>query len=119
MRQRDLIALVAGVVLGIGSCFVISESGMGSGATLIICLLVCPLLASMIAAERIFLLGLLPNVVIAIGTVILALSSSNNRAASGGLSEEDVFIIPVVFAISIVSALLMATVVWFVRREII
>src|SRR5688572_25774490 len=108
MHQRDSIALVVGIVLGIGSCFLISESGMGSGATLIICLLLCPVLASMIAAERIFLLSLVPNIVIAIGAAILG----------GDLSAEGMFIIPTVFAISIASSLLMAAVVCFVRKEI-
>ena len=118
MHQRDLIALIVGIVLGISSCLLISESGMGGGATLIITLLFCPLLASMIAAERVFLLGLVPNLVIAIGVAILGASSPYNRTASGGLSEEDMFIIPAVFAISIACALFMAGAVWFVRKEI-
>ena len=117
MHQRDRIALIVGIVLGIGSCFALSQSGMGAGAILIILLLLCPLLASMIAAQHVFLLGLVPNIVIAIGVTILGALSPYNRAGSG-LSEESLVIVPTVFAISIVSALLMAGAVWFVRNEI-
>jgi hypothetical protein len=113
MNQRDRIALVTGVLLGVGSCFLISFSGMAAGAALLVTLLICPLITSMLASERLFLAGLVPNILIAAGGSIFGASSPYNRTAW------DIWpIILSMFALGIVFALVMAGAVWVVRKKI-
>lgn len=64
MHQRVRIALIIGIVLGTGSCFLISISGMAAGAALLGTLLLCPLITSLLASESQFLLGLVPDFLI-------------------------------------------------------
>jgi hypothetical protein len=118
MQRRDRIALMVGIVLAMGSCALLTQAGMGAGVILIVVLLFCPLVVAAVAARRLFLLALVPNLLIACFFSIVGALSPYNRSASGGLSEESLFIIPVVFLIGCASALSMAGAVWFVRNEI-
>lgn len=113
MHKKDRLALIVGVVLGISSCFLIFISGIAAGAVLLGTLILCPLITSIIAAQRIFLSGLAPNILIAIGGSIFGASSPYNRTA-----EDVLLVILSMLGLSIVCALLMAGLVWFVRKKI-
>ena len=113
MNQRDRIALVAGVLLGVGSCFLIFLSGMAAGAVLLVTLLICPLITSLVASERLFLSGLIPNILIIVGGSIIGASSPYNRTAW------DIW--PIILSnivLGIAFALSMAGLVWVVRKKI-
>lgn len=114
MHKRDRLALIAGILLGTGSCLLIYLSGMGAGAALLVTLLVCPLITSMIASEHLFLASLVPNILIAMGGVILGSQSPYNRGAW------DIWLnILSDFVLGIAFAILMAGLVWFVRKKVI
>lgn len=113
MHRRDRIALIIGIVLGIGFSILISISGMGAGAMLLVALLLCPFITSLVAAERIFLAGLVPNIVIAIGGSIFAAQSPYIRTGWDGW-----LIILSNIGMGIMFALFAAGVVWFVRKKI-
>jgi hypothetical protein len=113
MNQRDRIALVTGVLLGFGSCFLILLSGMAAGAALLVTLLICPLITSLVASKRLFLSGLAPNILIVVGGSIFGASSPYNRTA------EDIW--PIILSnivLGVVFALFMAGSVWVVRKKI-
>ena len=113
MNQRDRIALVTGVLLGVGSCLLIFLSGMAAGAALLVTLLICPLITSLIASERLFLSGLVPNILIVVGGSIFGASSPYNRTAG------DVWLIILSnIVLGVVFALFMAGLVWVVRKKI-
>jgi hypothetical protein len=113
MNQRDRIALITGILLGVGSCLLIFLSGMAAGAALLVTLLICPLITSLVASERLFLSGLVPNILIVVGGSIFGASSPYNRTA------EDVgLVILSNIVLGVVFALFMAGLVWVVRKKI-
>jgi hypothetical protein len=118
MQRRDQIGLMVGIAVAIGSCALLTQAGIGAGAVLIVVLLFCPLVVATVAAKRLFLLALVPNILIACFFSIVGALSPYNQAPGGGLSDESLFLIPIVFVISGASALLMSGAVWFVRKEI-
>jgi hypothetical protein len=118
MAQRDRIALIVGIILAIGWCALLTQAGFGAGALLVIALLLSPLISSLIAGKRLFLSGFVPNILIASFFSIVGALSPYNRAADGGLSEESWIIIPMVFGVSVVCALLVVGPVWLVRKAI-
>jgi len=81
MNKRDRIALITGVLLGVGSCLLIFLCGMAAGAALLVTLLICPLITSLVASERLFLSGLVPNILIVVGGSIFGALSPYNRTA--------------------------------------
>ena|ERR1700730_4283863 len=61
------------------------------------------------SVKRLFLLALVPNILIAsFFSLVGALSPYNQAPGGGGLSDESLFIIPIVFVTSCASAFLMA-----------
>lgn len=106
-------ALVTGVLLGVGSCFLIFLSGIGAGAVLLVTLLICPLITSLVASERLFLSGLIPNILIIVGGSIFGASSPYKRTAW------DIW--PIILSnivLGVAFALFMTGLVWVVRKKI-
>jgi hypothetical protein len=121
MDPRNGAALVVGVVLAGIWCALLPAAGFGAGALLIIAFVVSPLVVSLIARRLILFFALVPNLIVAVLFSIVGAFSAYNRTAEGGFSDETFVIVPIVFAIGIGCATIVAAVVWIlgaVRREL-
>jgi hypothetical protein len=115
MDPRNGAAIAVGVALAVICCASLTAAGFGAGALLVVAFVLCPLVVSLIARSRVLLFALLPNLIIGFFFSIVGAFSPYNRAHDGGFSDETFVIVPIVLAMSVGCAILVAAVVWVLR----
>ena len=114
MSRRDVIAVVLGVILGLIFSVLTYFSGMGAGAVLLLAIVLAPLITSLVAAKRLFIAALVPNILIAIVCSIAFIFLGPRKQAM----EEALLSVLGFVVFACAPAIAIAGVVWFVRRKI-
>ncbi len=114
MNQRDIGALIVGIMLGILSTYLIfiAASQFAHVGMFIIVSLLFPLIVSLVAGKRIILMGLVPNLAMTLGLSIYFLFVS---ADIHGIDLA--YAIFLTLGVSVLLALLVSTPIHFWRKK--
>jgi hypothetical protein len=116
MKDRDIGAFIAGLILGVLSAYFVflAAAGFGHVGMFIFCCLLSPLIVSSIAARRITLMGLVPNLSLTLClTVYFVFFSPDLREWFDVL-----YVVFVMLGVSVFLALLVSVPIDLLRRKL-
>ena len=119
MTKRDRLALKLGVALGLVAGPLVIASLFAAGLVFMAFTILLPLIVSMVAQNRVMILGLLPNALMALTCLLIfgAIAVSSPGPLSRYGAAEIALGILVVVAAAVIPALAVSWLVKFVRRR--